>query len=110
VLTQNPYCIPTDGSTIVVTVDGVTLGHPTYNQFRSDIASLFPGLCNSNGAVGFFYIDATKLSNGVHTIAWVAFDNMPQGEGIGSRYFNVSNGATGPAAPAGGNGPIGVAR
>jgi hypothetical protein len=79
-------------------VDGVNLGHPTFNQFRPDIANLFPGLCNSNGAVGYFYIDTTKLSNGVHTIAWVVFDNRPQGEGIGSRYFNVLNGSTGPVA------------
>ena len=34
---------PTDGSTIMVYIDGVPVGHPTYNQFRSDIAALFPG-------------------------------------------------------------------
>jgi len=37
-LTQNPLVIPTDGSTITVMVDGQTLGHPVYNQLRSDIA------------------------------------------------------------------------
>jgi len=90
-LTPNPAAIATDGSTITVVVDGVPLGHVTYNQFRSDIATLFPGLANSNGAVGFFYIDTTKLSNGLHTISWNVFDNNGRGDGIGSRYFNVFN-------------------
>ena len=90
-LTQNPYGIPIDGSTITVVVDGVPMGHPTYNQYRSDIATFFPGLANSNGAVGFFYLDTTKLTNGVHTISWVVYDNQGRGDGIGSRYFTVQN-------------------
>ena len=90
-LTQNPYCIPTDGSTMTVVIDGVVQGHPAYNQNRSDIATSFPGLCNSNGGVGFFYIDTTQLTNGVHTISWVAYDNQGRGDGIGSRYFTVTN-------------------
>jgi hypothetical protein len=90
-LSQNPYFIPTDGSTLTIQVDGVAVGHPTYNQYRSDIANTFAGLANSNGAVGFYYIDTTKLSNGVHTLAWVAYDNAGRGAGIGSRYFNVFN-------------------
>jgi hypothetical protein len=90
-LTQSSYNIPVDGSTITVMVDGVALGHPTYNQFRNDIATLFPGLANTNGAIGFFYIDTTKLSNGVHTISWVVYDNQNRGDGIGSRYFTVQN-------------------
>jgi len=100
-LTQNPYLIPLDGSTITVLVDGVTLGHPTYNQYRSDIANAFPGLANSNGAVGFFFLDTTKLANGMHTISWVVYDNAARGDGIGSRYFSVLNsGVGGTAAPA----------
>ena len=90
-LTQNPYAIPFDGSTIAVILDGVPVGHPVYNQLRSDIANLFPGLANSNGAVGFFYIDTTKLQNKVHTISWNAFDNAGRGDGLGSRYFTVFN-------------------
>ena len=97
-LTQNPYCIPNDGHTLNVFIDGVILGHPTYNQKRSDIATLFPGLCNSNGGVGFFYIDTTKLANGLHNIAWAVTDNQGRGDGIGSRYFTVQN-AGGVAAP-----------
>jgi hypothetical protein len=90
-LTQTPYVIPMDGSTITVILDGVAVGHPTYNQYRSDIANLFPGLANSNGAVGFFYIDTTTLANGVHTISWNVFDNAGRGDGIGSRYITVAN-------------------
>jgi hypothetical protein len=98
-LCPNPNRIPVDGSTISVIIDGQPVGHPTYNQFRSDIASLFPGYLNSGGAVGFFYVDTTKLSNGVHTLSWNVFDNVGHGDGIGSRYFNVFNGASSSAEP-----------
>jgi len=94
-LTQNPYMIPTDGSTLTVYVDGVPIGLPRYNQYRFDIATLFPGLANSDGAVGFFYLDTTQLSNGVHTIAWSVFDSANRGDGIGRRYFTVENTGTG---------------
>jgi hypothetical protein len=98
VLTQYPNMVPMDASTITVVVDGQVVGHPAYNNFRSDIASLFPGYVNSGGAVGIFYLDTTKLSNGVHTISWNVFDNAGRGDGIGSRYFNVFNGTAGPEA------------
>ena len=100
-LTQKPYCIPLDGSTITVLIDGVAQGHPVYNQNRSDIASLFAGLCNSNGGVGYFYMDTTTLTNGIHTISWVATDNQGRVDGIGSRYFNVANSGGSTASPAG---------
>ena len=99
-LTQNPFAIPFDGSTITVILDGLPVGHPVYNNYRSDIATLFPGLANSNGAVGFFVIDTTQLQNKVHTISWNAFDNGSRGAGLGSRYFSVFNaGGGGVAAP-----------
>jgi uncharacterized repeat protein (TIGR01451 family) len=97
-LTQNPFIVPTDGSTITVFVDGTPTGHPTYNQFRSDIAMLFPGYVNSNGAVGFFFIDTTKLQNKVHTISWSVTDNGARVDGIGSRYFTVFNAGGGVVA------------
>jgi hypothetical protein len=90
-LTPPPAAIPTDGSTITVYVDGAPLGHPTYNQYRSDIATLFPGYANSNGAVGYFVTDTATLTNGIHTIQWVVTDNQGRADGIGSRYFWVSN-------------------
>jgi hypothetical protein len=94
VLTPLPDSIPTDGSTINVWVDGVDLGHPTYNRYRSDIASLFPGYANSNGAAGFLSIDATAYENGVHTIQWTATDSGNNTDGIGSRYFTIQNSST----------------
>jgi hypothetical protein len=83
--------IPVDGSTITVVLDGVVVGRPTYGNLRADIASLFPGFKNSNGAIGFFHINTTTLANGVHTISWNVFDDQQRGEGLGSRYFNVFN-------------------
>ncbi len=90
-LTPQPNCIPTDGSTINVYVDGVNLGHPAYNIYRFDIASMFPYYCNSNGAAGYFYLDTTAYENGVHTIQWVVTDNAGNTDGIGSRYFTIQN-------------------
>ncbi len=91
-LTPQPKFIPTDGSTLLVWIDGLPQsGHPTYNQYRVDIATLFPGYANSNGAVGLYFIDTTKLSNGVHTIAWSVVDSASKTTGIGSRYFRVMN-------------------
>jgi len=90
-LTPQPNYIPTDGSTINVWVDGVNIGHPTYNIYRSDIASLFPGYANSNGAAGYFYLDTTAYANGVHTIYWTAQDSGGNSDRIGSRYFTIDN-------------------
>jgi glucose/arabinose dehydrogenase len=90
-LTPQPALVPTDGSTIEVFVDGVPRGQAGYNQFRADIARLFPGYGNANGAVGYFYLDTTTLANGIHTIAWSVTDNLGRADGIGSRYFWVQN-------------------
>ncbi|HEX4565663.1 MAG TPA: hypothetical protein VH138_03485 [Vicinamibacterales bacterium] len=72
-------------------VDGAVVGHPVYNNFRSDVATAFPGFPNSNGAIGYFILDTTTLSNGVHTIAWIVSDNAGGTQGIGSRFFTVLN-------------------
>ena len=103
VLTPLPNMIPIDGSTINLFVDGVDLGHPTYNNYRPDIALQFPGYLNTGapeagGPVGYYYLDTTKYTNGVHTIHWVATDDGGRIDGIGSRYFNIIN--TGTAVPA----------
>jgi len=90
-LTPLPNTIPADGSTIDVIIDGVPVGHPTYGNPRADIAGLFPGLNNTAGPVGYFYIDTTTLTNGVHTIAWVVRDNSGAATGMGSRFFTVAN-------------------
>ena len=90
-LTPVAKSIPVNGSTIDVYVDGVFRGHPVYNNYRADIAGLFPGLSNTNGAVGYFMLNTTTLSNGLHTIQWTVTDSAGQVAGIGSRFFRVQN-------------------
>lgn len=100
-LTQREKIIPIDGSTITVFVDGSPVGPVTYNNYREDIATLFPGLQNSGvrgnpsggGAVGFRVIDTTRLADGLHTISWTATDSAGLTAGLGSRFFRVANGA-----------------
>jgi Leucine-rich repeat (LRR) protein len=94
-LTPVPNSIPTSGTTINVWVDGINLGNPTYNIYRADIAALFPGYANSSGSAGYFYLDTTAYSNGVHTIQWTVTDNAGNTDGIGSRYFTIENSGTG---------------
>ncbi|MGD2087645.1 MAG: Ser-Thr-rich GPI-anchored membrane family protein [Candidatus Aminicenantes bacterium] len=91
VLTPQPNHIPLDGSTINVYIDGIRLGHPAYNIYRTDIAALFPGYANSNRAAGYFYLDTTAYENGVHTIQWTVKDSNGNSDGIGSRYFSIEN-------------------
>lgn len=90
-LTPQPNNIPVNGSTIDVWIDGVKVGHPTYNQYRSDIATLFPGYANTNGAVGYFSLNTTHYKNGIHTISWSVTDSDGNTDGIGSRYFSIAN-------------------
>jgi hypothetical protein len=95
-LTPQQKLIPLDGSTMSVLVDGNPIGNVDYNHERADIESLFPGYQNTtgpNGAIGFRVIDTTVLTNGTHTISWTVIDNQGAVEGIGSRFFTVSNGA-----------------
>ncbi len=107
-LTPMPNSIPTDGSTLTVWVDGVPLGHPTYNYYRADIATLFPAYVNSNGAIGLYSLNTTTYTNAVHTIVWSVVDSGGNADGIGSRYFSVQNIPGGPSSgssPAAGEDP-----
>jgi hypothetical protein len=116
VLTPMPNAIPTNGSSILVFVDGVSLGNPTYNIYRPDIANLFSGYANSDGAHAYFHFDTTGYANGVHTIAWFATDDAGNSDGIGSRYFSIQNSGTASGVmdrdlsklPADWSGPVGV--
>jgi hypothetical protein len=90
-LAPPPKVIPFDGSTIDVLVDGILVGHPAYGLPRTDIDTLFPGYQNTEHAVGFFVLDTTTLTNGMHTIAWIVRDNTGATQGIGSRFFTVAN-------------------
>ena len=97
-LTPQPKLIPFSGATINVFIDGAPIGALTqYNLFRSDVSNLFPNLKNSGGPVGFKTLDTTALSEGVHTISWVATDDASQATGIGSRDFTVNNSAWTPS-------------
>ncbi|MCP5053767.1 MAG: BACON domain-containing protein [bacterium] len=90
-LTPPPNKIPEDGKTINVFVDNKWVGHANYNIFRQDIAGLFKKCLNSRGALTFFDLDTTALSNGLHQLAWSVKDNAGNMEGIGSRFFKVRN-------------------
>jgi hypothetical protein len=46
------------------------------------------------GPIGAYILDTTTLTNGIHTIMWVVFDDDGRGEGIGSRFFTVLNGSS----------------
>jgi Viral BACON domain len=100
ILTPQPNIVSMDGSTITVYIDDQPVGHPTYNFSRCDIT--FQGLRNSGstdctkngtspGPVGFFTIDTTKLTNGLHSIQWGVSDSGGNVQGIGSRFFIVQN-------------------
>jgi hypothetical protein len=94
-LTPQPYKVPEDGSTIKVFIDGVLVGNANYSLYRADIAGLFPGYANSNGAWAYLDIDTTTYANGLHTIAWSVTDSAGRTDGVGSRYFSIQNtGAT----------------
>ncbi|MBA3886384.1 MAG: fibronectin type III domain-containing protein [Acidobacteria bacterium] len=87
---------PTGGGSVTVLIDGVPAGEPGGWTNRSDLTTVF-GTADYAGigkAAGVFTFDTTKLSNGLHTIAWAVHDNQlpPASDGIGSRYFMVSNG------------------
>jgi len=90
-LTPQPDFIRFDGSRLSVYIDGVYKGHPVYDVYRSDIKAYFPDYRNSRGAGGYFDIDTTRFDDGIHTIAWIAIDSGGHSDGIGSRYFSISN-------------------
>jgi hypothetical protein len=100
VLTPPPAMVPIDGSTIWLWIDSVQVGHPTYNQFRTDVHDAYPDYLNADGAVGYSYIDTTAYADGMHTIGWSATDDHGQAEGMGSRFFWVFNGSSGAGAAA----------
>jgi hypothetical protein len=53
-----------------------------------------------NGAVGYYVIDTTKLTDDIHSITWSVTDSGGRVEGIGSRTFTVLNSGGTPAADA----------
>ncbi len=48
-----PNKIPVNGSTINAYIDGKYIGNCIYNIYREDVATLFPGYANSEGAMAY---------------------------------------------------------
>ncbi len=125
--------IPTNGSTMSVFIDGLSVGLVAYNQCRDGVSNpvppglyciddvssifgnltpqpfgtprtsnptLFRNLDAARAPIGAFNFNTLTMANGLHTIAWSVTDSAGRTEGIGSRFFNVLNGApaTGAAA------------
>jgi hypothetical protein len=70
-------------------------GNPTpqpVGQPRVANPTRYRNLDAGRAPIGAFVIDTTRLANGLHTIAWGVTDSAGRSEGIGSRYFTVSNG------------------
>jgi len=85
---------------VFMAIDSGTLVPVLYGDLRTDIAASFPGLSNTNGAGGAFYIDIQTLTAGTHQIGWYVVDDCNRADGIGSRFFQVvrTSGAPAPAA------------
>lgn len=98
VVARPPGAIPADGSNLWVYIDGALAGRVNYGHFRSDIAATFPNYVNGSNGVGHFSIDSTKLSDGIHQLAWGVQGAADPMTTIGARFFFVANGSMG-AAP-----------
>jgi photosystem II stability/assembly factor-like uncharacterized protein len=89
--------IPSTG--VQVSIDSGPLQPVDYGDARTDIAGAFPGFSNSAGAGGHFIFDWSTLTPGAHTIGWLITDDCNRADGVGSRFFNVTRGASQMAAP-----------
>ena len=76
---------------VQVSIDSGPLQPVTFGALRQDVAARFPGLSNTSDAGGSFVFDTTALTNGTHTIVWLVTDDCNRADGIGSRFFTVSN-------------------
>jgi hypothetical protein len=84
---------PPGGGTVTVQVNGVTVGSPGDWAARPDLSAAFPSYPGIDTALGVYGLNTLSYPNGVHTIQWTVTDNLGVTEGIGSRFFTVSNGA-----------------
>jgi hypothetical protein len=93
VLARTPALAYPPYGTVSILVDGVAMGSPSGWVSRPDLVSLFPAATYPGvaSALGIAGINTTLLSNGLHTIAWIVTADNGQSDGIGSRFFNVSN-------------------
>ena len=64
----------------------------SYSRMMGQVSLLQnTGSPGAGGAIGYYMIDTTTLTNSVHTIAWVARNTAGGATGMGSRYFTVAN-------------------
>ncbi len=93
VLSRLARADPPGGGTVTVQVNGVAVGSPGGWAARPDLSAVFPGYPGIDTALGVYGLNTQAYPNGVHTIQWTVTDNLGVTEGIGSRFFTVSNGA-----------------
>jgi hypothetical protein len=96
VLAQPGRTISLNGSTIRLFVDGVERPNVSgYGFARADVLGFFPfpTYANANGPGVQFSLDTTGFTDGLHTIVWVASDDLGTIQGIGSRFFTIQNGS-----------------
>jgi hypothetical protein len=79
---------------VKVSIDSGPLQPVVYGDVRTDVAAAFPGFTNSAAAGGHFLFDWSTLTNGPHTIGWLITDDCGRADGVGSRFFNVTNGVS----------------
>jgi hypothetical protein len=92
VLTQRPKDILADSSTVTLFIDDAPIGNLDPGRLpRSDVTALFSPTYDTSHAVGGKALDTTQFTNGVHTIYWIVSDTGGQSDGIGSRFFTISN-------------------
>jgi hypothetical protein len=83
--------LPCSIDEVVVFVDGEELGEASYGFYRADIASLFPGYNDSNGAGFCIDFNTIGYRNGMHTVYARATDDCTHSSDFGHRYFNIWN-------------------
>jgi DNA-binding beta-propeller fold protein YncE len=97
-LTPGGSCSVAD---VQVSFDSGPLLPVVYGDVRPDVAAAFPGYTNAAAAGAHYTLDTTQLTDGVHTIGWLVSDSCGRAEGVGSRFFTVTNGGSAlTAAPA----------
>lgn len=103
-LTPNAGCTISGGQR-VMTINSVPASETatfgvTYGSHRPDIAAAFPGMADSLGAGGAAAFDSRLYANGIYQIGWLVYDSCGNGEGIGSRFFQIANDGVALARPA----------
>ena len=65
---------------------------------RSANPTRYRNLDQGRGAIGFYVINTTILTTGLHTIAWSVTDSASRANGLGSRVFYVLNAGSAPVS------------